>query len=84
MEELKTYLARYKNLKAPHASTIKLLIQTVNDECGITLIEKNVSIRQGGVVLSCHPTVRSELLQNSTHIISLLHKKYNVRISFIR
>ena len=84
MEELRTYLTRYKNLKPPHASTIKLLIETVGDECGITLTEKNISIRQGGVVLSCHPTVRSELLQNSTHIITLLHKKYNVRISFIR
>jgi len=84
MEELKMYLTRYKNLKPPHASTIKLLIQTVNDEYGITLIEKNIKIHNGGVMLTCHPTVRSEVMQNATYIISLLHKKHNVRISFIR
>lgn len=84
MDELDKYLARYKNLKPPHASTIKILIQTIQDECGILLIEKNISIRRGGAILSCHPTIRSELLQYSTNIISILHKKHNIRISFIR
>lgn len=84
MDELVKYLARYKNLQPPQASKVKLVIQAVQDECGVTLIEKNVSIRRGGVVLSCHPTVRSELLQCAPQIITTLHKKYNLRVSFIR
>lgn len=84
MDELVKYLDRYKNLKPPHASTVKLLIQTIQDECGISLIEKNIAIRRGGAILTCHPTIRSELLQYTPQIIAILHKKHNVRISFIR
>jgi len=82
--ELKQYLDKYKNLKPPHESEIKLLIQTIHDECGISLSEKEISVRRGGAIISCHPTVRSELLQFAPQVINTLLKKHNIRIAFIR
>lgn len=82
--ELYKYLERYKNLQPPHESEVKLLIRTIQDECGISLNEKEVSIRRGGAVVTCHPTVRSELLQFAPQVITTLYKKYKIRLSFIR
>ncbi len=82
--ELSKYLERYKNLEPPEESTVKLLIRIIKDECGITLEEKEISMRRGGVVLTCHPTVRSELLQYVPSVISTLHRKHKIRLSFIR
>jgi hypothetical protein len=82
--ELSKYLARYKNLEPPQTSTVKLLIQTIRDECGITLTEKEVALSRGGAVISCHPVVRSELLQYASQVITTLHKKHNIRLSYIR
>lgn len=82
--ELYKYLEQYKNLKPPHESEVKLLIKTIYDECGITLSEKEVSLRRGGAVVTCHPTVRSELLQFVPQVITTLHKKHKIRLSFIR
>jgi hypothetical protein len=82
--ELYKYLERYKNLAPPQESEIKLLIKTIQDECGICLNEKEVSIKRGGAVLTCHPAVRSELLQVAPQVITTLYKKYKIRLSFLR
>jgi hypothetical protein len=84
MEGLLKYLSRYKNLTPPHASAKKIFVKTIQDECGITLAEEDVSVKKGGVVMSCHPTVRSELLRYAPYIIEVLHKKHNIRILYIR
>jgi hypothetical protein len=84
MDGLLKYLSRYKNLTPPHASAVKIFVKTIRDECGIILSDEDVSIKRGGVIMSCHPTVRSELLRHAPLIIEVLHKKHNVRISYIR
>jgi len=84
MDSLVKYLSRYKNLKPPHESTIKLLIKTIGDECGVNLSDKDISIRRGGAIISCHPTARSEVSRSAPQIINILNKKHKIRLSFIR
>lgn len=84
MDGILKYLKRYKNLVPPEKSKKKFLIQTIHDECGIVLTEKEITIRREGVILSCHPTVRSELTRCAPRVIETLLKKHNIRISFIR
>ncbi len=84
MKEIVDYLSKYKNIKPPHASTVKLLIQTICDECGVKISESDVSIKRGGAVVNCHPTVRSEITRCSPDILLTLQKKHKVRLSFIR
>ena len=84
MEGILTYLSRYKQLTPPNKSKIKTFVVVVNDETGITLEEKEVSVKRSGVLLSCHPTVRSEVLRSAPRILTILNKKHNIRFSFIR
>ena len=84
MEGIFKYLSRYKNLTPPNASAIKLLIETIHSEYGILLEESNITFKRGGVLLSCHPAVRSEVVRSAPTIISILYKKHNVRLSYIR
>jgi hypothetical protein len=56
----------------------------VNDELGISLEEENVSIKRNGVMLSCHPTVRSEVSRSAPKILHILNSKHSIRLSFIR
>jgi hypothetical protein len=84
MDCLVNFLEKYKNLKPPHESTIKSLINVIYDECGIQIKYSDVKISRGGAVISCHPAVRSEISRSSSEIINILNKKYNIRISFIR
>ncbi len=84
MEGIKKYLRRHKGLVPPQESAKRLCIEIIQNECGISLGEKELSIRNGGVHLSCHPTVRSEVIHNAPIILSTLCQKHNVRISYIR
>jgi hypothetical protein len=84
MDTIFKYLSRYKNLTPPEASKKKIVIQVIQDECGIQITEKEIQIKREGVLLSCHPTVRSELTRCAPRVIHTLLKKHNVRISFIR
>ncbi len=84
MELASSYLAKYARLEPPQASTKKLLVQVIRDECGITLTERSVSLSRGGAILSCHPTERSELARCVPQILTLLQHEHNVRLSFIR
>lgn len=84
MEGIKKYLKRHTGLTPPQASAKRLCIEAIQDECGISLEEKEITIRNGGVHLSCHPTVRSEVVHNAPSILSTLCQKHNVRISYIR
>ena len=61
MKILQDYLLKYKILTPPQASKTKIVSGVIQDECGITIPYKDITIRRGGAVLSCHPTVRSEV-----------------------
>lgn len=84
MEGIFKYLARHKNLTPPHASKKKIFIETVRTECGIVVEESQIDITRGGIILSCHPTVRSELVRAAPQLLGELQKKHNIRFSFIR
>lgn len=84
MEDLQKYLGKYQQLTPPEKSKKKLLISVIQDECGILLTEKAISLTRGGVIVSCHPTIRSELTQCVPRILSLLQHKHNLRLNFIR
>jgi hypothetical protein len=84
MEGIFKYLSRYKNLTPPHASTVKLLIDIIKSDYGILLEESSIKFQRGGIILSCHPTIRSEISRYAPEVINTLYKKHNVRLSFIR
>ena len=84
MDSVVSFLAKYKNLTPPEESAKKIILETIKDECGINLKTKDVSMKQGGVFLSCHPAVRSELIRCVPRIISTLQKEHNIRLSYIR
>jgi len=84
MDGILTYLNRYKNLTPPNKSKIKTFVSVVSDEIGILIEEENVSIKRNGVLLDCHPTVRSEVVRSAPKIINILNSKHNIRLSFIR
>jgi len=84
MDNVVSFLAKYKNLTPPEESTKKIIVEAIKHECGITLEKKDVSLKQGGVFLKCHPAVRSELLRCVPKIISTLSREYNIRLSYIR
>ena len=84
MKELFKYLIKYKTLSPPHASTKKILVSIICDECGISLTEKSISFSRGGVHITCHPTVRSELVCCAPRILSILHREHNIHLAFIR
>jgi hypothetical protein len=84
MHELQKYLSKYLTLTPPEASKVKLLVSVIRDECGITLTESAVTLRRGGAMISCHPTVRSELAQCIPHVLATLHTKHNVHLAFLR
>ena len=84
MDGLFKYLARYKSLEPPNASTVKILSKTIKDECGIQINESKISIKRGGAILDCHPTTRSELSRYTPNVIDTLRKKHNIRLSYIR
>ncbi len=84
MDCLVNFLDKYKSLKPPHESTIKMLIEAIKDECGVSVDYSDVKISRGGAIISCHPAVRSEIIRNSSYIIKTLNSKYNIRLSFLR
>lgn len=84
MELAQNYLAKYKALTPPQATKTKAIAQVISDECGIVIPHEHISIRRGGATLTCHPTIRSELLRHASRIMDVLHREHNVRVSFIR
>lgn len=84
MQNIFTYLSKYKNLIPPEESKKKIIIQSIQDECGIKVSKKEISLRGGGVTLTCHPTIKSELSQCAPRVINTLLTQHNIRISFIR
>ncbi len=84
MDSVVTFLSKYKNLKPPEESTKKIILQIIKDECGLCLEKKDVSLKQGGVFLTCHPAVRSELIRCVPRILNTLQKDHNIRLSYIR
>lgn len=84
MELAHTYLDKYRNLVPPQATRAKLIAQVIRDECGVQVLPEEITIRRGGVVLACHPTVRCELVRYIPNVLHTLHLKHNVRFSFIR
>jgi hypothetical protein len=84
MDIAHTYLDKYRQLVPPQATRARLVAEVIQDECGITVPMHHIEIRRGGAVLSCHPTVRCELMRYVPTVLEVLHKKHNVRLSFIR
>lgn len=84
MRELQKYLDKYRTLAPPEASVRKVLRTVLYDECGFTLEEKDITLQRGGIIVSCHPTVRSELMRSAPHILSVLQNAHNIRLAFIR
>ena len=84
MEGLCSYLEKYKRLAPPERHVAKLVARVVRDECGITLDDAAVTLRRGGVFLTCHPTERSEVLRAAPRILDLLQREHQVRLSFVR
>ncbi len=84
MEIAHSYLEKYRNLVPPQATRAKLVAQVIRDECGIEVLPEEIAVRRGGVVLTCHPTVRCELTRHVPSVLHTLHSKHNVRLSFIR
>ncbi|MBP9760047.1 MAG: hypothetical protein KBD24_01625 [Candidatus Pacebacteria bacterium] len=84
MDLLQNYLAKYKILTPPQATKAKLVASAIADECGIAIPHTDITIRRGGAVLSCHPTMRSEIAHAIPRVLEVLHKKHNMRLSFIR
>jgi hypothetical protein len=78
------YLAKYRTLTPPQATKAKIVAKVIADECGIHIPHTEITIRRGGVSVECHPTVRSELARHTAHLMEVLQKEHNVRISFIR
>ncbi len=84
MYELQQYLQKYRTLAPPEASVRKVLALVLKDECGLDLQERDFTLQQGGVFVSCHPTLRSELMRIAPRILTTLHNTHNIRLSFIR
>ena len=84
MEVARNYLSKYSQLTPPQATRTRLVVEVIQDECGITLPIQHIEIRRGGVVLTCHPTVRCELMRHVPTVLEVLHKKHNLRLAFIR
>lgn len=84
MEIVQDYLHKYRTLVPPQASKTRLVAEVVMDECGVLLEHSAITIRRGGVVLSCHPVERSEIIRHVPVLLEVLRTKHNVRLSFIR
>jgi hypothetical protein len=84
MHELQQYLDKYRTLAPPEASVRKVFSMVLRDECGFTLEEKDITFQRGGVIVSCHPTMRSEIMRFSPQVLSVLREVHNIRLSFIR
>jgi hypothetical protein len=84
MDTVSQFLAKYKQLAPPERTMLKFVQSVVYSECGITLEDAELKLSRGGVLLNCHPTVRSEIVRYTPHILSTLHRTHNIRLSFIR
>jgi hypothetical protein len=84
MRELGQYLEKYRSLAPPEASIRKVLAQVLHDECGFDLKEKDLALQRGGVIISCHPTIRSEIMRTAPHVLTTLQHSHNIRLAFIR
>jgi hypothetical protein len=84
MKLLEKYLSKYKTLTPPQATKTKIIAQVIQDECGITIPHTNITMRRGGAIISCHPTVRSEVGRCIPQLLTVLQKEHNLRLSFIR
>jgi hypothetical protein len=84
MYTLGQFLAKYESLAPPQQSTLRLVVQVVYDECGVELEEKDVSLVRGGIMLACHPILRIEVARSAAQILTTLHERHAVRLSFIR
>lgn len=84
MDLAQNYLAKYKSLTPPQASRAKIIASAIEDECGIVLTHTEIEIRRGGAVLSCHPTIRSEVMRCAPTILETLYCKHKIRLSFLR
>ena len=84
MNGLQKYLDKYKALAPPETSKCKILAAIIRDECGVTVEEKEISIRGGGVYLKCHPALKGEIRMCAPRILSALHQHHSIHISFIR
>ena len=84
MEVLQQYLLKYKKLAPPQATKAKLIAKVIQDECGVSLDSETITVRRGGATLSCHPTVRSEVVRCVPRVLEVLQRDHNVRLSFIR
>ncbi len=82
MHELHQYLAKYKHLEPPEASSKRILIEVVRDECGVELDASMVTVRNCTLFLTCHPAQKSEIRLAAPHIISALTDR-GVRIAKI-
>ena len=84
MDSIQKHLQKYSKLTPPEESKKKVILKTLKDECGILLEEKQIKLFKEGVFLNCHPTIRSEIIQQQRAIITALLEKHQIRISFIR
>ena len=84
MDNAAKFLERYLKLSPPQSTKKKLLIKTIQDECGVSITEDQIKLHKEGVFLNCHPIIKTEIVRNQQGIISALHNHHNTRISFIR
>lgn len=70
MKTLSDLLARYKNLKTPHATIRKAFIKSVEKITDITLEEQNVNIRKSIVTVQAPSVIKNEIRLNQKEILT--------------
>lgn len=72
MNNLKRFLDRFRNLRAPDASVKETFVRILEKEIGIVLSTKDIELVGSTLHIRAHPTLKSEVYLRKKHLLKCL------------
>ncbi|MBU6370748.1 MAG: DUF721 domain-containing protein [Patescibacteria group bacterium] len=84
MFDIGRYLERFKKISQSRDALRTAVAEAVQEICSITINPKQVDVRDGKVVISCRPAVKTEIFLKKEKILANLSEKTGKKITDIR
>ena len=73
--DISSFLSRFEHLTPPERSIKKAFQHVVKELLGVTIHEREISIRSNVVYINTNPTLKSEIVINKALILRALSEK---------
>jgi len=84
LSNIQDFLAKYRTLLSAQDGNRKDICRIIGEASGITLSEKDITVRKGEIVIQGDSVMKNELFLHKKHILEALNKNSITNIFDIR